>query len=81
MDIAFVVSKLIVTEYTLLRQWWPEQLRQSRYVDNGMTRTYFLDTHPSPELQELIEELHKFGIEYRLIDLRGVEIDNASYNL
>ena len=81
MDIAFVVSKVIVTEYTLLRQWWPEQLRESRYVDTDMTRTYFLDTLPSPEVIKLITELKNQGREYRFMDLRGVESDDASHNL
>ena len=81
MDIAFVVSKIIVTEYTLLRQWWPEQLRESRYVDTDMTRTYFLDTLPSPEVIKLITELKDQGREYRFMDLRGVESDDASHNL
>ena len=81
MDIAFVVSKIIVTEYTLLRQWWPEQLRESRYVDTDMTRTYFLDTLPSPEVIKLITELKNQGREYRFMDLRGVESDDASHNL
>lgn len=81
MDIAFVVSKVIVTEYTLLRQWWPEQLRESRYVDTDMTRTYFLDTLPSPEVIKLITELKDQGREYRFMDLRGVESDDASHNL
>ena len=81
MDIAFAVSKIIVTEYTLLRQWWPEQLRQARYVDTGMTRTYFLDTLPSREVIKLITELKNQGREYRFMDLRGVESDDASHNL
>lgn len=81
MDIAFAVSKIIVTEYTLLRQWWPEQLRESRYVDTDMTRTYFLDTLPSPEVIKLITELKNQGREYRFMDLRGVESDDASHNL
>ena len=65
----------------MLRQWWPEQLRESRYVDTDMTRTYFLDTLPSPEVIKLITELKNQGREYRFMDLRGVESDDASHNL
>lgn len=81
MDIAFAVSKIIVTEYTLLRQWWPEQLRQARYVDTGMTRTYFLDRLPSPGLYELMDRLNAEGKTYRFMDLRGVDSEDASHNL
>lgn len=81
MDIAFAVSKVIVTEYLLLRQWWPEQLRESRYVDTDMTRTYFLDTLPSPDLYRLMNELNQQGRSYRFMDLRGVDQEDASHNL
>lgn len=81
MDIAFAVSKIIVTEYILLRQWWPEQLRQARYVDTGMTRTYFLDRLPSPELYELMNKLNAEGRTYRFMDLREVDLGDASHNL
>lgn len=88
MDSAFVISKVIVTEYTLIRQWWPEQLRESRYMDTGLTRTYFIDSLPSDELFKLMIELNAEGRKYRFLDLQDktldlpeVNIDDETHNL
>jgi hypothetical protein len=88
MSHAFVVSKLIVTEYTLIRQWWPQQLRDARYLDTGLTRTYFLDSNASPELIKLIISLDEEGKKYRFLTLRdmaldlpGVSLDDETHHL
>lgn len=89
MRYAFVISKLIAVEYTLLRDGLPTQLLESRYSDVGMSRTYFLELSAiTGELFEFMAELKSEGREYRLMDLLDsppdlpeVNLDNETHNL
>lgn len=89
MRFAFVISKLIAVEYTLLRGGLPTQLLESRYTDVGITRTYFLEVPAiTDELFDFIAELQSEDREYRLMDLLDsppdlpeVNLDNETHNL
>lgn len=89
MRFAFVISKLIAVEYTLLRDGLPTQLLESRYTDVGMSRTYFIEVSAiTDELFDFMAELKSEGREYRLMDLRDsppdlpeVNLDNETHHL
>ena len=82
MRYAFVISKLIAVEYTLLRDGLPTQLLESRYTDVGMSRTYFLEVSAiTDELFDFMAELQSEGREYRLMDLLDSPPDLPEVNL
>ncbi len=81
MEIIFIVSKALVIEYTVIRQWWPEQLHEARYVDNGPNRTYIIESALTGEMFELLMELSKQSREYRILDLKDQELDLPEVNL
>ena len=82
MRYAFVISKLIAVEYTLLRDGLPTQLLESRYTDVGMSRTYFLEVSAiTDELFDFMAELQSEGREYRLMDLLDSLPDLPEVNL
>ena len=82
MRYAFVISKLIAVEYTLLRDGLPTQLLESRCTDVGMSRTYFLELSAiTDELFGFMAELKSEGREYRLMDLHDSSLDLPEVNL
>lgn len=82
MRFAFVISKLIAVEYTLLRDGLPTQLLESRYTDVGMSRTYFIEVSAiTDELFDFMAELQSEGREYRLMDLLDSPLDLPEVNL